>query len=108
MSIDRGVFVDTVIGKNSKIGSLVHIAHNARIGSNVIMAPQSKLCGSVSVGKNSYIAPGAIVRQSRKIGNNSIVGMSTVVTKDFPSLSLIYGNPGKRIRKIQEKNILPE
>ena len=107
VSIDRGVFGDTIIARGSKIGSLVHIAHNAQISTNVIMAPHSKLCGSVSIGKGSYIAPGVIIRQSKTIGDFCIVGMGAMVTKDFPSNSLIYGNPARLIKKIEATNNLP-
>ena len=36
-TIDRGSLDDTVVGNGSKIDNLVHIAHNAVIGNNVII-----------------------------------------------------------------------
>ncbi len=105
--IDRGVFDDTVIQENVKIGALTHIAHNVQVGKNVVVAPHSKLCGSVKIGQDSYIAPGAIIRQTKVVGKKSIVGLGSVVTRDFPPRSLIYGIPGKKVGLVQLNQELP-
>ncbi len=107
VSIDRGVFTNTILGENTKVGSLVHIAHNAKIGKNVIIAPHSKVCGSVIIGNNSYISPGTVVRQSVKIGEGSIIGMGSIVTNDIPPFTLAYGTPARTIKTLDKTNELP-
>jgi maltose O-acetyltransferase len=47
----------------------------------------------VRIGSNSTILPVSI-------GNNSIIGAGSVVTKDIPENSVVYGNPAKIKRKI--------
>jgi acetyltransferase-like isoleucine patch superfamily enzyme len=48
-----------------------------------------------SVGSGAIILPGIIV------GENAMVGAGCVVSKDVPSNSLIYGVPGKIIKKLK-------
>lgn len=48
-----------------------------------------------SVGSGAIILPGII------IGENAMVGAGCVVSKDVPSNSLIYGVPGKIIKKLK-------
>ena len=51
--IDRGAMNDTVIGSGCKIDNLCHIAHNAQIGENTVMAAGCMVAGSAKVGKNN-------------------------------------------------------
>ena len=59
--VDRGAFEDTVIGENSKIDNLVHIAHNVRVGRNCAMAAYTGISGSVVIGDGAVIAADAAV-----------------------------------------------
>lgn len=47
-----------------------------------------------SIGSNSVILPGIT------IGEGAMVGAGSVVTKDVPAHTLVYGNPAKIIKKI--------
>ncbi|MFH1412244.1 MAG: UDP-3-O-(3-hydroxymyristoyl)glucosamine N-acyltransferase [Candidatus Omnitrophota bacterium] len=48
--VDRGTFDNTVIGRDTKIDSLVQIAHNVKIGRGVFLAAQTGVAGSANVG----------------------------------------------------------
>ena len=76
-TIDRGSIDDTMIGKNTYLDNLVHIAHNVKIGENCMIAGQVGFAGSC------------------KIGNNVIVGANAVVTRDFPDNCVVAGIPQK-------------
>ena len=45
-TIDRGSFIDTVIGKNTFLDNQVHVAHNVQIGENCMIAGQVGFAGS--------------------------------------------------------------
>lgn len=47
--IDRGLLIDTVIGKGTKIDNLVQIGHNVRVGENAV------ICGLVGIGGSAII-----------------------------------------------------
>lgn len=80
--------IEVVIGKNSTIGHKA-ILHGCTIGDHCL------------------IGMGAIVMNHAIIGEESIIGAGTVVTqgKEFPSRSLILGNPGRLVRKLTEQEI---
>ena len=80
--IDKGVFDKTIIGKNSKIYNLVHIAHDSKIGENTFITAGVIICGRVKVGKNSYLGPNCTVKNGLILGENSKVSMGAVVTKN--------------------------
>jgi acetyltransferase-like isoleucine patch superfamily enzyme len=49
----------------------------------------------VQIGVNATILP--FVR----IGKHSLIGSGAVVTKDVPPFSVVYGNPGRVAKKVQ-------
>ncbi|MGY2182701.1 acyltransferase [Pseudomonas agarici] len=53
-----------------------------------------------SLGANCTILPGII------IGKNSMVGAGSVVTKNVPDNTLVFGNPAKKIRLVSDSNRL--
>lgn len=105
-----------VIGSNAILGDNVKVQNNVSIYDGVeleddvfcgpsmvftnVINPRShisrkhefkktKLCKGVTVGANATIVCG------RTLGKYSFVGAGSVVTKDTPDYSLVYGNPAK-------------
>ena len=62
----------------------------------------------VSIGDNCWLGGNTIVCPGVKIGNNVVIGAGSVVTKDIPPYSLAVGNPCRVIRKITEKDHMPD
>lgn len=102
--IDRGTIDNTIIGHNSKIDNLVHIAHNVQIGKNVCVVAGAVICGSARLMDCSYIAPGGIVKNQITVGENALVGLGAVVTKDVESSIVAAGIPAKPIRQVQKRD----
>jgi len=50
----------------------------------------------VQIGVNATILP--FIR----IGSNSLIGSGSVVTKDVPAGSVVYGNPARVIKKVKD------
>tara|TARA_B110000459_G_scaffold201839_1_gene253446 strand:+ start:2209 stop:3111 length:903 start_codon:yes stop_codon:yes gene_type:complete len=97
--IDQAVLGSTVIGFNSKIDNLVHIAHGVKIGENSLIIANAMIAGSTIIGDNVWVAPSASVLNKLEIGDHSIIGMGSVVTKNIESKSVAVGNPAIIIRK---------
>lgn len=54
-AIDRGTMGSTLIKKGVKLDNMVHIAHNAEIGENTVIAAQSGISGSTRLDRNVVV-----------------------------------------------------
>ena len=97
--IDRGALSDTIIGPGTKINNLCHIAHNVKIGSNVIIAALVNISGSSIIEDNVWIAPSAALRGHQRIGEGAIIGTGAIVTKNVPPGETWIGNPARKLIK---------
>jgi UDP-3-O-[3-hydroxymyristoyl] glucosamine N-acyltransferase len=73
-TIDRGALGETRIGRGTKIDNLVHIAHNCRIGQDVIIAAQAGLAGSIVVGDGAMLGGQVGLGEHVTIGPGVILG----------------------------------
>jgi UDP-3-O-[3-hydroxymyristoyl] glucosamine N-acyltransferase len=85
-TIDRGALEETSIGRGTKIDNLVHIAHNCRIGRDVVIAAQTGISGSTAIGD------GAVVGGQVGIGDHAEVGEGVILGSGSGVLS------GKKLR----------
>jgi UDP-3-O-[3-hydroxymyristoyl] glucosamine N-acyltransferase len=97
--VDRGSIGDTIIGDDSKIDNLVHIAHNVRMGRRCKVIALAIVGGSVVLLDDVWIAPAAAIRDWRTIGKGAIVGLGAVVTKNVADGDVMVGNPAKPIKR---------
>lgn len=97
--IDRGALSDTIIGSNTKVNSLCHIAHNVEIGNSVIITAQVNVSGSTIIGNNVWISPNSTLIGHQKIGDGVLIGAGSVVLGDIPSNEVWVGNPARYLRK---------
>ncbi len=91
--IDRSTIGSTVIGKGTKIDNSVHIAHNVKIGSNVIIIAQVGIAGSCTIGDNAVIAGQAGIADHVNIGNESMVAAKSGVMRDVGDGEVVFGYP---------------
>jgi len=95
------------IGKHFHANIYSYIAHDCVIGDYVTFAPRVNCNGNVHIGEGAYIGTGAIFAQGSSenplvIGAGAVVGMGSVVTKNVPPRALVYGNPAKVQRYLEE------
>lgn len=97
--IDRGALSDTIIGTNTKINNLCHIAHNNIIGRNVEITGCVNVSGSSIIDDNVWLAPNSSLRGFIHIGEGAVLGMGAVAVKDIPAHETWVGNPAHKLEK---------
>jgi len=85
----------TVIGKNCFIMAYAHVAHDCRIGDNVIIANSVQMGGHVSIDDFAVLGGGVVIHQFSKIGERVMIGGGFRVVKDVPHYILAGGYPMK-------------
>lgn len=95
-TIDRAVFEETVIGRNSKLSANVHVAHQVRIGRNTTIAYGSGFSGRVTIGDEVVIHPHVAVADGISIGDGAEVGINSTVLSDVPDGATVVGSPARK------------
>lgn len=91
---------EVVIGNHTLIASKVFISDHDHDFNCLEGAPSSwpLLCSKVLVGNNCWIGENVSILKGVKLGDNCIVGANSVLTRSFPSNSIVAGVPAKLIR----------
>lgn len=91
VTIDRGHFRDSVIGRGTKIDNHCHLAHNIRVGKNCLMVADFIAAGTVSIGDNNVFGGRTGITDHVSIGDNmQFAGLSSVF-KDVDEPGGVFG-----------------
>lgn len=85
----------TLIGDNNFLMAYVHIAHDCKIGSHIIMANASTLGGHVRVEDYAVIGGLTAVHQHTRIGAYAMVGGFSGIGQDIPPYTMASGARAK-------------
>ncbi len=83
----------TNVGSNCLIMAYAHIAHDCKIGDNVIIANAVNMGGHVVIEDNVGIGGLTAIHQFVHIGCQSFIGGASKVKKDVPPYILAMGEP---------------
>ena len=105
----------TVVGNNCLLMISSHIAHDCKIGNNVVIANNVPLGGHVTIEDSVVIGGNSAVQQFTRIGRLAMIGGMTGVLKDVIPFGLSFGNRnylkginliGLRRKKYDNKKII--
>ena len=85
----------TRIGDDNLLMAQAHVAHDCRIGNEVIMANAATLAGHVEIADKASVGAYSGVHQFCRIGYEAFVGGYSVVVKDAMPFAIIQGNHAK-------------
>lgn len=95
-TLNRGTAQDdgvTQIGDNNWVMAYCHVAHDCKVGNEVILANAATLAGHVHVGDYAILGGMAGIHQFCKVGAHAFVGNSLGITRDIPPYVMVAGPP---------------
>lgn len=90
--IERGVYNNTIIEENVKIGYNSIIEHDSIIGKETLICANVTITGRVKIGEKCYLGPGVVIRNGLILENRSRANMGAIVTKNITSGEQVSGN----------------
>jgi UDP-N-acetylglucosamine acyltransferase len=82
----------TVIGSRNFLMAYSHVAHDCKLGNNIIMANSAALGGHIVIGDHAILGGIVAVHQFARIGPYAIIGGQSAVTLDIPPYVSAAGN----------------
>jgi len=82
----------TVLGDGNFLMVYSHVAHDCKIGNQVIIANAAQLAGHIEIEDHAIIGGIVGVHQFVRIGRYSIIGACSAVSRDVPPYTMAAGN----------------
>jgi sugar O-acyltransferase (sialic acid O-acetyltransferase NeuD family) len=90
----------TIIGQYCIVNTGATVDHDCRISDFCHVAPNATLCGGVTIGEGTIIGAGSVIIPTINIGKWCVIGAGSVIIKDVPDYSMVVGNPGKVVKRL--------
>ena len=95
----------TVVGNRNMFMNYTHVAHDCRVGSNVIMANSATLAGHVTVENNVIFGGLCAIHQFTRIGEFAMIGGGTMVGQDVLPYTIATSEE-RRAAKLRGLNLI--
>jgi len=103
--VDRAALGVTSIGDGTKLDNMVHIAHNCRIGRNVVIAAQTGLSGGVIVEDDVVIGGQVGIGDKARIESGAVLGSGCgiLTSKIVRRGQVVWGTPARPLKEHLEQ-----
>lgn len=93
-NVSRSLFPwdDTVIGDDTKIESLVHVAHGVKMGQRNLIAACACIGGSAELGNDLWVGPNATISSEVKVEDHARISLGAVVVGNVAQGQTVTGN----------------
>jgi UDP-N-acetylglucosamine acyltransferase len=96
VTVNRGTITGsavTRIGDDNLLMAYAHVAHDCRLGNQIVLANCAALGGHVDIGDWAILGGLSAVHQFCKIGAHAFVANNSMVTQDVPNYVMAVGRP---------------
>ncbi len=84
----------TKIGDDNLFMAYCHVAHDCRVGNNVVFSNAATLAGHVEVGDSAILGGLSAVHQFCRVGHNAFLGAMSGMSQDLPPYMLASASKG--------------
>jgi len=95
-TINRGTVQDagiTRIGNNNWLMAYTHVAHDCRLGSEIVMANGATLGGHAHISDYAILSAFSAIHQFCRVGAYSFIGAYGGIARDVPPYVIAFGQP---------------
>lgn len=85
----------TVIEDNCYLMAYNNVQHDSIIRSGVVLTNNVQMGGFSEIQEYANVGLSSVLHQFSTIGAHAMVGMGSVITKDVPPFSKVFGNPAR-------------
>jgi UDP-N-acetylglucosamine acyltransferase len=96
VTVNRGTVTGssvTQIGDDNLLMAYAHVAHDCRLGNQIVLANCAALGGHVDIGDWAILGGLSAVHQFCRIGAHAFVANNSMVTQDVPTYVMAVGRP---------------
>ena len=96
VTVNRGTVTGngvTVIGNDNLLMAYSHVAHDCRLGDQIVLANCATLGGHVELGNWVIMGGLSAVHQFSKVGEHCFLAHNAMVTRDVPPYVMAVGRP---------------
>ena len=99
--IDRAALGTTVIGRGSKLDNLIHVAHNVRVGRDVIIAAQTGFSGGCGIGDNAVVGGQVGFGDKAVVDSNAVIGSQAGILtgQRIQAGEPVWGTPARPLKQ---------
>ncbi len=98
-TVDRATFGETRLAARARLDNLVQIGHNARVGSDAMIAAQSGISGSSTLGDGAMMGGQSGLADHVTVGAGSAVAAKSAVFSDVGPREMVAGIPAMPISR---------
>ena len=85
---------ETVIGSRNFLMANSHVAHNCRLGDQVIVANGALLAGHVTIEDRAFVSGNCVIHQYVRVGMLALMQGGSAISKDLPPYTVARGDNG--------------
>lgn len=81
----------TIVGEENLIMAYSHIAHDCKLGKNIVLSNNATLAGHIVIGDHATVGGLVAIHQFVRVGDYAFIGGKTGVVKDIPPYMIAAG-----------------